>query len=366
MIEKSGFQIFKRLMFRRSYGWSKPLLTPCFSVLMPSGRRSYKKVFGRGNSGRQSILTGLSARELYSRLSDPAEGANSVALVEKWHFQTIEVRLAGLGGFTDLPGLLNKVRGALGNVLLAGASPEVRRGEVCRSTPCCAAEVFFAPKPDIDIGFAGLRAQIPKPFVLAAEKHGSRDLLIRMTVIGLAQYWGQAACEALVAALRNRVHWQRLAAGVYFVPTTIDVEAVRIINHQLNVPQICPQECTLSLITPLDSERTKIADAPQRILKKLLVRVAMMARWQGVRLSENLDRLYQEWEKLECGFKGPVQTASLRLDSSRNGQSGFRETSMLELTIAGDLKTLWPFLQIGQTTHIGRGAVKGLGRFAVL
>ncbi len=326
---------------------------------------NYQNCIWAGSSGRLEILVGLSASEFYQRLSNPSECADSATLGERWHFQAIEVCLAGLGAFADLPGLLNKVRGALGNVLLAGASPEVRQGQICRSTPCCAAEVFFAPKPDIDIGFAGLRAQIAKPFVLAAEKYGSRDLLIRMTVFGLAEYWGQAACEALVAALRDQVHWKKLAAGKYFVPATIDVEAVRIVDHQLSVPPVCPKECTLSFITPLDSERTKIADAPHRILKKLLVRVALMARWQGVRLSENLDMLYQRWERLECGFKGLVHTTNLRLDSNRNGQSGFREVSMLELTIAGDLATLWPFLQIGQITHIGRGAVKGLGRFAV-
>jgi len=305
----------------------------------------------------------MSAAQLYQRLGSPPESVNIVALAERWQFRVIEICVQGLGAFVELPGLLNKIRGSLGEALLASASDAVKQERVCLWTPCCAAEVFFAQKPTIEIGLRDYRAQIPKPFVLAAERHGSQDLQITLTIFGVAEYWTQAASEA---ALRHRVHWHKLAAGVYFVPAKICVESVKVRAYQSGLTRRVPDECRLSFITPLDTERTEITDNPHQVLKKLLIRVALMARWQGLGLRGDLDGLYADWQKLECNFVGPVHKSSMRLDSGRNNQTGFRDVTMSELAIAGNLASLWPFLLIGETTHIGRGAVKGLGRYTIL
>ena len=307
----------------------------------------------------------MSAATLYEQLSAPSESVDLQSLANCWRFQAVEICVQGLGAFVELPGMLNKVRGALGDVLLEGASDAVKKEQICPWFPSCSAEVFFATKPNIDVGFDDNQAEIPKPFVLAAERHGSQDLLIRMTVFGLAEYWVQAACEALVEALQYRVHWQKLAAGVYFVPARITIKSAKIRTDFTGLAKPASDECTLSFITPLDTERTEISNNPHQVLKKLLIRVVLMARWQGVQLAGDLDALFAEWQKLECQIVGPVHTTSIRIDSGRNLQTGFREVSMFELVISGDLESLWPLLQIGETTHIGRGAVKGLGRYQV-
>ena len=310
-------------------------------------------------------MAGLSARLLYQHLSDPGEVVDPDMLARQWQYHTTEICVQGLGALVDLPGMLNKVRGSLGDALLASASNAVKQEHICPWSPCCAAEVFFAKKPEIKVGSENYHAQIPKPFVLAAERGASQDLLIKMTVFGVADYWMQAACEALVEALHNRVHWHKLAAGVYFVPAEIEIKSVKIRVHQLNTARVVPDECKLSFITPLDTERTEIADNPHQVLKKLLIRVALTARWQGASLAGDLDGIYTDWLKLDCSFDGPLHTSSLRLDSGRNKQSGFRDVTMSQLAIAGDIGSLWPFLLIGEITHIGRGAVMGLGRFQI-
>ncbi len=310
-------------------------------------------------------MAGLSALLLYQRLSEPGEIVDPDMLARKWQYHTIKICVQGLGAFVDLPGMLNKIRGSLGEALLASASDAVKQEHICPWSPCCAAEVLFAKKPEIAVGIENYRAQIPKPFVLAAERYGSQDLLINMTVFGMADYWVQVACEALVEALHNRVHWHKLAAGEYFVPAKTEIGSVKIRSHQLNTERVVPDECRLSFITPLDTERTEIAANPHQVLKKLLIRVALTARWQGASLASDLDRFYTDWLKLDCRFDGPLHTSTLRLESGRNKQSGFRDVTMSELAITGDIGSLWPFLLIGEITHIGRGAVRGLGRFHI-
>ncbi len=187
-----------------------------------------------------------------------------------------------------------------------------------------------------------------------------------MTVFGSADFWIQAAAPALVEALRDRVHWHKLAAGTYFVPSRIGISSVKTQARKLDLSCTTSNECKLSFITPLDTERTEIANNPHQVLKKLLIRVALMVCWQNTLLSDNLDALFTDWKNLKCEFVGSVHTSSLRLDSGRNRQTGFRDVTMSELEITGDLGSLWPFLLIGETTYIGRGAVNGLGRYKIL
>lgn len=311
-------------------------------------------------------MVGLSAADLHQKLSNPEQQLDIANITTNWRCIRIKARVEGLGALVDIPGLLNKVRGSLGESLLAGASDAVRSGQPCTWSPCCAAEVFFAKKPIVDIDFTGNRAEVPKPFVLAAERHRSQDLLIRLTIFGLAGHWAQSVAGAFADALRSRVHWHKLAAGKHFVPAKINVASLAMSEAPVAQALPCPSQCIISFVTPLDTERTDIAENPQRIVEKLLVRIALMAHWYGASLKANETEMSELLCRLELEFGGPVHKSALRLDSGRTGHTGYKDVSMAELHIGGDLASIWPLLLAGQTTHIGRGAIKGLGRYVIL
>ena len=308
-------------------------------------------------------MAALNTQSLYSALTNPARELSAKELARQFSFKAIEVRLKGLGALASSPGLLNKIRGAMGQVMLDGASDAVRQQKPCDWSPCCASEVFFAPKPEVKIGFAQQEPQLVKPFVLSADRHGRQDLLIRMSVFGMAQEWAPMASQALASALRDKVNWRLISNGHFFVPSRTEIASTHIKDKQIVVDDTIPDECNLSFLTPVDTERTNIADHPDRLLQKLITRSALMSRWYGARLYGDLNELFEQSQNLKLAFEGPVFVDHIRIDSSRTDQHGFHDVSSLELHISGDLEPIWPLLRIGEAIHVGRGAVKGYGRY---
>ena len=313
----------------------------------------------------------MTAQALYETLSNPEKILTARALAERFTHKIIEVQLQGLGALISTPNLLVKVRGAMGQVMLEGASDAVRGQMRCNWSPCCASEVFFADKPSVDLGrrqFQGnqeLKPQIIKPFVLSAERAGQQNLLIRMTIFGFAQDWAPMAHQALVSALRYRVRWQALSNDQFFIPARVEIISTRVRDRSIRLPESTPDQCTLSFTSPLDTERTGILDNPSRLLQRLAIRVALAARWYGVQLSDELPEAIDGQLPWQVEYFGPVHTDSVRIDSGRSGESGFRKVSMLDARVSGNLTKLWPLLCIGEKLHVGRGAVKGYGRYTL-
>ncbi|MCV6602306.1 MAG: CRISPR system precrRNA processing endoribonuclease RAMP protein Cas6 [Cohaesibacter sp.] len=250
--------------------------------------------------------------------------------------------------------------------MLDGASEAVFNGQPCNWSPCCASEVFFAAKPCVDIGLFGQKPQIVKPFVLAAERAGKQDLLIRMSIFGLATEWSFPASQALITALRAQVSWRKLSSGQFFIPKHIEIGNAIVRQGSIGKMEKISNDCILSFSSPLDTERTDITFAPQRVIQKLLTRVALICRWHGAKLDVDLQALYDNSRSLEMSISGPVHTHKVKTGSGRGKQWGFQEVSLFDLNISGDLSLLWPYLCIGEVSHIGRGAVKGFGRYNLL
>lgn len=313
----------------------------------------------------------MKASELHERLIHPRHrcalagyGRNGEASI--WTCMTIEARVEGLGILAGQAGLLNKIRGAIGDAMLAGASNAVKIRQPCTWSPCCAAEVFFAAKPLVETGLAGNQAQLPKPYVLSARRHGARDLLVVMTIFGLAKFWAQNAADALGDALQNRVHWQKLAAGEYFVPPVIHVPSLTVCEKPFFKNRPCPEQCVVSFITPLDAERSDLAQNPGRILEKLIMRAIMMARWYESALDVNHDEISQITDALTLEFQESTSVQLQRLDTASGPAPVYKRTLLADLEITGEISPLWPLLLGGETTHVGRGAVRGFGCYRLI
>ena len=320
----------------------------------------------RSNSRGRRVLAVMTTNELYAGLVDPVSCMSASEFANQFSCHQFDFHLKGLGVLFASPALLVKGRGAFGQVLLQGASEAVQRGRPCDWTPCCASEVFFAPKPRVSLTpETGDSNQIAKPFVLSAHRHGQQDLIIRLTIFGAATHWSQVASQAMATALRHRIDWQLLSEGHYFVPRQTELASVKQRQKSATPAQEGTEECVLSFQTPVDSERSSLVDHPEKLIEKLLIRVASMARWYGVKLTDNIAELRADARNLVYTFDSPPLVNRIRIDAGRSEQHGFREAALLDLRIAGDLHAFLPFLRLGEVMHVGRGAVKGQGRFAL-
>ncbi len=302
----------------------------------------------------------MSGYALNRRLLEPEHQSDFSGLAQSWRQDIIELGLAGMAGFSSSPTLLNKVRGALGAILLESGSQAVRERRPCDWSPSCAAEVFFGRKPQIQIG--PYRSEITKPYVLYAGTKG-QDLTIRMAVFGFASDWVRELTPALIQALQSRVRWPHLAKDAHnFIPAKIEVLAPNIIsNASIELPRV-PGEVEIEFLTPLDAERGSLEDRPYLIFERLALRVFMLARWQGVKIEVPWQELEQAW--LGCEYvldNGPFGGAV------RFGGHKFKNSVAANqtITVKGDLERLWPLLVIGERVNIGRGASIGLGRYHI-
>lgn len=301
----------------------------------------------------------MTGAALHQNLLQPREAAGFLGLVEAWQDEQISITLVGMAGFSNSPTLLNKVRGALGEVLLQSASAATRQRRPCTWSPTCAAEVFFGQKPRLSIG--KFESHIPKPFVLSAQTQGA-NLLIGMKVFGFARWWVGEVAAALVVALRDYVRWKNLAKdNNIFVPASPDILRWKIVSGKPVVLKQVPDEIRVEFMTPLDAERGSPESRPQLLFERLARRQIMLARWQGIKLETDLDVLETDW--LSCAYELEFSTAK-----AVQGGHKFKNKVATDVTftVRGNLKRLMPLLVLGERTSVGRGASIGLGAYRLV
>ncbi len=288
-------------------------------------------------------------------LSAPVERIPLAALADRWQTARLEARLAGYGALADDLVLMNRVRGAFGRRLMDGASDEAIAGKPCPWHPPSALDVLF--REQMRVGRHGL----PKPLALALDRR-ERDLVVRLTLFGLAIDWAAAAMQAMVSALRHDIDWRSRADG-RFLPK-LDIVDCMILPAGLH-PSAPRSPVVLRFVTPLDSSGDDPLERPATVVGRLARRVDLMARWMGVELDADWPALSRVWLGLDYNADRLARAAALARHSSRTGQS-FRQSLVAgELAIVGALETIWPLLAAGESCHVGRGATQGLGRYVL-
>jgi len=298
--------------------------------------------------------------DLFDFLEKPSKAVNLDELAEAWRYQEISIGVAGLGNLANESNLLSKVRGAWGEALKAGASEAARRREPCDWPHPCALDLFFRNQTQIDVD--GRKVWIPKPFVLQADPVG-QNLLVRLHILGKASQLAAGMGERLVEALRERVYWPDLAQN-RFVPQNIEIlflkKKVRSIEKKT-----FGDRAVVRFITPIDANKSDIADKPSGFLLRLMKRVLTLARWHGFDLQIDL----AEFRQLAENFTYDLSYLGERSEFTRGEKHSKKVYSNFvrggDLIIEGDVRKISPLLLIGETCHAGRGAVAGLGRFVV-
>lgn len=264
--------------------------------------------------------------------------------------------MPGFGAVASHMRLLSKVRGALGDALMTGASEQAIAGKPCPWTPPCALDVLFREQARVG------RHGIPKPFVLSAMR-ARNDLVVRLTLFGFACEWTHVVAERLSEALRHKVRWGDVAKGLFLPKPTIGALDVRTIEGLALQP--APGGVRLEFATPFDADGEDARDTPSTVIARLARRIDGLARWQDASIVPSLGELAPVWTGLEYQTEfrqaGPVSRGSRRQD---RWISNATLTGSVEIT--GDLLPVWPLIRIGETCHAGRGAVIGLGRYGVV
>lgn len=117
----------------------------------------------------------------------------------------------------------------------------------------------------------------------------------------------------------------------------------------------------LVFATPVDASGANPLDQPSTLIARLARRIDGLARWQDAALDVRWDDVRQVWESLNYDESGLVPVLPDRA-SRRQERRIVNEAVVGELIIAGNIAPIWPFLVIGETCHVGRGAVTGMGR----
>lgn len=297
----------------------------------------------------------VEVNSLTRRLLEPARGvAMPLDLASDWFDQTIQVRLGGAATLIRNPELTNHLRRSFGGALGAGASPEcaaTHPPSPCPWEPVCALDVFF--REQMRVAGDGL----PKPFVTLADTEGS-DLIVSLRVFGFATDWMPAAEHAFVDALCHRLPWRKLGVSM---PPILD-RTVKTCEG-IAVDSI-PDTATLDWITPLDAEKIDPSDRTASILTRLHRRLNGLARWHDASLPDLPEDVVHGWETM-------LETEGLHAPTLRPSHSGKdRRTfqapvAIGTLTLRGDLRPLWPLLRLGERCAVGRGAVRGQGRYSL-
>jgi hypothetical protein len=277
----------------------------------------------------------------------------------------VQVRavVTGVGGLADSLVLLNRVRGAVGQQLMLGASAQALAEQPCPWSPPCALDVLF--REQMRQGKHGL----PKPFVVSLDSNGA-DLLVCLTLFGFAIDWAAVAAHALATALTHHIDWQAVAEG-RFVPQAaiagLDISPAPPPSvGDGHADGRAPDSACLHFITPFDTTGDDPFDRPATVIGRLARRVDLMARWMGVEVLADWPALAALWHELDYDVRQLYRPRPLNRLSGRGKQAFDQPLAHGALLITGPLAPLWPILLLGQSTHLGRGATNGLGRYRLL
>jgi hypothetical protein len=274
-----------------------------------------------------------------------------------WTWVDIHVRCVRPKGFTEGPWFTGAVRGAWGRQLYAHQNIEQERNESFRRPT--AYDVFFS-----SMGHLISRAEIPRPFIIQAD-YGVDFVDITLRLFGHALYWRQIAQETFLAALKDGISIAERGA----VRASFPVFEASWTQYQgaIDLSNRCNSKSYhIYLLTPLDIHgRGQIKGHLKDFVMSTALRIAGMARWQGIELDQDwkyIRRLSNETIIEDIEMK-PVKWTrySLRQPGASIPVIGLTGTFILKHIPS----VLEDFLALARLAHTGARCSFGLGRIQV-
>ena len=291
---------------------------------------------------------------LRAYVNDAADNRVTLAhLASTWQMARIGVVCTRAADLARVPNTIARIRGAWGRKLAEGASVEAVAKQPCPWPAPCAYDLFFN-----SFGRVDGRIELPKPFVLSAEAAGG-NLVVNLTLFGIASDWAGEAADALVRGLRHGLD----EAGNNRRP-------LDVIDRNIGVSSGLPvadmaNGASLVFTSPVvvrSGEQLHVR--PASLIKSLGNRLEGLARWHGMSIDLDPARFSQEAELLG-------HHAVWHIDD----QPVWRRGSLAQkrrMDMAGVLGTLAlpplsPFmatlLSLGAYAHVGSRAALGMGHY---
>lgn len=291
---------------------------------------------------------------LSAYLSEAAKTpADLEQLAGQWRMARISLRIPNMSALGEDQNLIGKVRGAWGRALAQSASAAALAGRPCDWTAPCAYDLFFNAHGGVLNGVS-----LPKPFVMAADPDGA-DLILTITLFGLAVNWAGEAAEAMVRALRGGLD---LRGDRKLVLEVSDRDIGLSIGQTLPGPMA---GAVARFITPLQMrEGADLHVKPGSLLKSLALRLSGLARWQGANLTLDLEALKADAAELDA--RSVWQDDRVQMWTRGSVAQG-RKIPVAGMTGALVLPPLGAqgagILSMGCHTHAGSKLSIGMGRY---
>jgi len=290
-------------------------------------------------------------------LRSPEAEVDLETFAAAFRMRTIQFRIAGGASLAADPLLCGRLRGALGDLLAASASPEARGGLPCPWSPPCAFEALFRKQGRMRPG-----VDFPSPWVMAAEAEAG-DLLLSLSLFGIACEWAPAVAETLAQAMSSRLAWPRGVGGI--------LGRRLLVQDGLLLPDLGAEGAQLIGIdldfrTPAVSGRGGEELDPAVLFTGVRHRIEGLARWHGLSIVSALwPEVTRAVRALEVRWVAPRpvswQRGSRRQDRSvpMSGVAGL-------LRLIGHSEDLAPLaivLALGEKAHVGADVAFGCGRY---
>jgi hypothetical protein len=298
----------------------------------------------------------LSVAALADRLLSPAQSVDAMGLLDGWSAVEITALVPGHGVLAGELELLRKLRGSIGDVLLRSASAEARAQRPCPWNPPCALDVMFREQARLPGGRG-----MPKPWTLSCDRRGA-DLVVRLTLFGLAGDWAPHVAAALTEALVHKLEWRRIRPDLFRPKpqvTSLSVQQVRAAE----VPGR-GESVRIELVSPLEAEIADLRDAPWALLPRAARRVELLARWMDLDAPDLVAVAQARARQIEYGVSA-IRECRIARRSGRSRASFEQSMYLGEIDLSGPVEPLVPLLRLAQACHIGRGATAGFGRIAL-
>jgi hypothetical protein len=192
-----------------------------------------------------------------------------------------------------------------------------------------------------------------------AERRG-QDLLLVMTLFGFATEWAPTAAHALATAAQHRIDWRGQRPGLFLPRPEIGRGAVDAIEGR-SMPPARPA-IDMVWLTPMNAEGDDPFERPATVLARLARRIEGLAHWQDTAIDADWRALAAAWEAVSYDL-GELRRVPLARRSGRSRRD-FTVDGAAGVLRLGDVPTeLWLLLVIGETSHFGKGANEGFGRY---
>ncbi|MBB4285425.1 CRISPR system precrRNA processing endoribonuclease RAMP protein Cas6 [Roseospira goensis] len=304
---------------------------------------------------------------LRQRLAAPLDHATADDLLARWFQAEIVARLGpGLSPdrITD-PRLPGRLRGALGDALLEGASAEARAEQPCPWDPPCALDVLWGETGSVRRG-----VEIPRPFVIRVDPDPPDGGRVTLSLFGFATDWAEGVADALVRALRGG-----LGGGADGARLTLEPRHRAIVTPEPPAP-VMPEVVepglgvvALTVRTPLVlRRRSALVLDPLALLTSLSRRAEGFARWHDTALTVDGDALAETASALTLDGQG-LSPAGWTRGSARQPGRSIPVTGVVgRLVLRGPPEALaraGALLALGSRFGAGGHAAQGMGRYDI-